>query len=145
MILLAAAALYPMLAVFEAEVRAQSTRLGIEPARVEIVAPLQRRDRWAWVGQCRQASACDVVIYVRTDVLQWVGYDAIRMVAYHEVLHLWRGDNLDSRWTLETPEALKYQENVHAEIEKRLIRQFDPDTVDAAARDVWRWNQRWAR
>jgi hypothetical protein len=135
---------YPMLAVFEGEVKAQAARLGIEAPRVLVVQPLPRPDRWAWVGQC-DSLPCPGVIYVRRDVLTFLGYDSLRMCALHEVLHIWRGDNLDPRWVLTTPDALRYQEKVHEKIADEVVRHYDQGTRDAAARDIYRWRQRWAK
>jgi hypothetical protein len=156
LLLAAALSTYPDLPAydfFRAEVARQATRLSMRVPAVELVAPLDRPDRWAWVGQCpfkivdgvAYVTACDPVIYVRRDVLQYLGLDALSMVALHEVLHVWLGAHLSPIWTLDDPYSLREREREHSRIEREVIDGFDRATRAAAARQIRRWSARWLR
>ena len=153
-LLAAALSTYPDLPAFDyfrAEVARQAERLSMRPPRVEVVAPLPRADRWSWVGQCpfklvdgvAYVTACEPVIYIRKDVIQYLGLDALSMTALHEVLHVWLGSHLSPYWELEDAYSMKARAKEHARISSEVVDSFDKRTRDAAAAQIRRWTARW--
>jgi hypothetical protein len=143
----------PAFAYFKAEVARQAQARTMPIPTVVVIDPLPRPGPWGWVNHCpyemvdgvAHVTWCAPVISIRRDVLQWLGLDALRMMALHEVLHLWRGDHRDPVWQLEDEDSRREQKRLHDIIGEEVMRAFDSRTLEAAGRQRDRWVARWAR
>lgn len=138
-----------MLELFTSEVQKDSARFGIPPPRVELVRVAPTWDAWAWTSvYCppnESVAFCDTVISVRYDVLAFFGYDAVRLLALHEVIHARDGDQFRVEWYRTDPAAIAYQRRRHAQIVAEVDRSFDTRVLAAASRQVKLWNARWRK
>lgn len=129
-----------MLSFFQDEVYRRSTEANIPTPT--IVATAHGTDKampWAWIAPCAVGFECNDTIFIRMDVLNLMGFDTMRVLALHEVLHLKYADN--AVWgSLSEKEKLKRHQRIWDEIERTL----DADAKRAARAEANWWRRRWA-
>jgi hypothetical protein len=139
----------PMIDVFRAEVHSAAVLFDIEEPAVKIVRQENPTwDRWAWVWRECDPSwkpKCRPVIYVREDVLAFFGYDSVRVLAFHEMVHVRNRDHLRDIWERTDAAALEVQRKEHAKIAEEVYRHFDRKTAVILGIQLRRWNARWGK
>lgn len=126
-----------MLSFFQGEVARQSQAVGLpSPPPVEVSQWRADYKPWAWVEDCAPGFECANRIFIREDVLQLMGYDTMRVLALHEVLHVKYGDNRG----LSEKQMRRQHERIWKEIDKRL----DADCRRAARAEANWWRRSWA-
>lgn len=145
--LLLAAALTPppMYGFFVEEVGRQAAAMGMNAPDVRIAyAPVQlEAESWAWVVPCDRPCHQALVI-VKADVLRYLGYDGVRVLVRHELVHIRRQDHTDPLWLDESPAARDRTAERHREIELEVRKAFDKATLETAAVEI-RWTDEMLR
>lgn len=93
-------------------------------------------ESWAWVVPCDRE--CQPLVIVKADVLRVLGYEGVRVLVRHELVHIRRQDHLDPEWLDLSKAGRSRTRWKHLAVELEVRQAFDKTTLEAAATEV-RW------